>query len=119
MKETKGYERMDRVSGVPEITPAEFRDLGFLQEVNRQFLHPLGLALEVVICEETGEVTLGRIWDYRDALAGIIFEGDALDTPDARIKARRVAHLFHSKARERRDEMGYVVQPLLIEQEKT
>ena len=30
------------------ITPAEFRAAGLLQEVNRQFLHPLGLALEVI-----------------------------------------------------------------------
>lgn len=30
----------------------EFRRLGFLQEVNRQFFHPLGLALEMIV--ETG-----------------------------------------------------------------
>lgn len=29
------------------IDPKEFRDLGFLQEANRQFFHPHGLALEV------------------------------------------------------------------------
>lgn len=37
---------------VKRIDIAEFRKRGFLQEVNRQFFHPLGLALEVVIEDE-------------------------------------------------------------------
>lgn len=52
----------------------EFREKGFLQEVNRQFFHPLGLALEVHINEDTGEETLGEIWDYRSDPEGIIFD---------------------------------------------
>jgi hypothetical protein len=41
----------------------EFREAGYLQELNRRFLHPLGLALEVVVneecsrCEGTGNYT--------------------------------------------------------------
>lgn len=31
---------------------AEFRELGFLQEANRQFFHPLGLALSVAVLRE-------------------------------------------------------------------
>jgi hypothetical protein len=34
---------------VKKMPVAEFRRLGLLQELNRQFLHPLGLALEVVV----------------------------------------------------------------------
>lgn len=36
----------------------EFREEGYLQEVNRQFFHPLGLALELEQNEETGEERL-------------------------------------------------------------
>lgn len=32
----------------PRMAISEFRDGGYLQEVNRRLLHPLGLALEVV-----------------------------------------------------------------------
>ncbi len=42
----------------------EFREKGYLQELNRCFLHPLGLALEMVI-EDDGTYRLGGIWDYR------------------------------------------------------
>jgi len=52
----------------------EFRERGYLQEANRLFFHPLGLALEVIIDEENGEMKLGGIWDSRDDLEGILFE---------------------------------------------
>lgn len=34
---------------IKRMSPAEFRDLGYLQELNRRFLHPLGMALEVEV----------------------------------------------------------------------
>lgn len=49
----------------------EFQELGFLQEVNRLFFHPLGLALEVIWDED--KKRLGGIWDYRDDPEGIVF----------------------------------------------
>ena len=58
---------------VKRIDIKEFREKGFLQEVNRQFFHPLGMALEVIINEETGEESLGGIWDYRDDPEGMFF----------------------------------------------
>jgi hypothetical protein len=52
----------------------EFREKGYLQEANRLFFHPLGLALEVIINEETGEEKLGGIWDFRDDPEGLYFD---------------------------------------------
>jgi len=52
----------------------EFRELGILHEINRLFLHPLGLALEVEIDDETGEEHLGGIWDCRDDPEGILYQ---------------------------------------------
>ncbi len=78
----------------------EFRDLGYLQEVNRLFFHPLGLALEVVIercaecegrgtddegpcpeCDGAGKTErLGGVWDSREDPEGFFF-ADSVD-PD-------------------------------------
>ena len=52
---------------------SDFVALGLLQEVNRLFFHPMGLALE---CSrtDTGLTTLSRIWDYRDDPEGMIYD---------------------------------------------
>jgi len=82
----------------------ELREMGFLHEVNRSFFHPLGLALEVVIDEETGKESLGGIWDYRNDPEGILF--DKLDKE--KIKCwKTFAEKQHYK---RLLELGYVVQ---------
>ncbi len=58
---------------IKRIDIKEFRELGFLQEVNRQFLHPLGLALEVIV-DDKGNEKIGGVWDYRDDPQGIIYD---------------------------------------------
>jgi len=80
----------------------EFRDKGFLQEANRQFFHPLGLALSVIIDDDTGEVTgLGGVWDYRDDLEGMFYGKDLLKKPKAVEKAKYVEELRESKVKVR------------------
>lgn len=51
----------------------EFREEGYLQEVNRLFFHPRGLALEVSV-DTLGNMQLSGIWDYREDEEGITFE---------------------------------------------
>jgi hypothetical protein len=68
----------------------EFREKGFLQEANRQFFHPLGLALQINVDEETGEETLGGIWDCRDDPEGVMFTDNSLQPPAAVEKAKNV-----------------------------
>jgi len=55
------------------ITPKEFRELGLLHEVNRRILHPLGMALEVIIEDGSGNVKFGQVWDLRDDHEGMRF----------------------------------------------
>jgi hypothetical protein len=55
----------------------EFRRLGVLQEANRKFFHPLGLALEVIVNDD-GTETLGGIWDYREDPEGNFFDNDMI-----------------------------------------
>lgn len=40
---------------IKKIDIKEFRESGYLQELNRTFLHPLGLALEVEIDDKGNE----------------------------------------------------------------
>lgn len=94
----------------------EFRELGFLQEANRHFFHPLGLALEVVseLCPECGGHSedddpceacdgggyierLGGVWDYRDDPEGVTFSENML----SREKASNVREQFCRLLKER------------------
>ena len=58
---------------IKRIDIKEFREKGYLQEVNRRFLHPLGLALEVKLNDD-GEEVLGGVWDSRDDEEGIYYD---------------------------------------------
>lgn len=70
---------MAKTSNIKRINIKEFRKKGFLQEANRLFFHPLGLALEVIINDKTGEESLGGIWDFRDDPEGLFFQKGKID----------------------------------------
>jgi len=87
---------------VKRIDIKEFREKGFLQEANRQFFHPLGLALEIIIDDDTGEVvSLGGVWDYRDDPEGMFYGNDLLGKQKAIEKAKYVNDLRESKVKVR------------------
>jgi len=71
------------------MTVSEFRKLGYLQELNRRFLHPLGLALEVVV-EGGGSEKFGQIWDYREDPEGPLFEEELMSDLSANLLAERI-----------------------------
>lgn len=73
----KTYTATERKT-ITMIDVKEFREKGFLQEANRLFFHPLGLALEVIIHDD-GTESLGGIWDYRDDEVGLFYDPDDLD----------------------------------------
>ena len=90
------------------MTIEEFVESGLLQEANRQFFHPLGVALEVTI-EKDGTHRLSGIWDKRADPEGMIFAEGVLD-PE---KVRRVVQMQETRAPARRKLLGSVIQPLL------
>ena len=94
------------MSKIRKMSIREFRETGFLQEINRLFLHPLGLALEVEI-DGDGNERLGGIWDYRDDPDGIAFTPSSI-CPH---KIRAVEALRQSKAGERVKLYGSHIQP--------
>ena len=82
---------------VQRMDISEFRSFGYL----------LGLALEVLVDDETGEESLGGIWDYRDDPEGIIFTSK----PDSS-KAVAVRSEEQRRREEREALMGSMIQPL-------
>lgn len=114
----------------------DFRDAGYLHEVNRVLLHPLGLALEVWdgltredvegMLEAAGVrfgadavdcvMTFVRVAGLdREHLSGV---WDYRDDPEGirfgevdEAKAALVADEFHRRAPARQEALGYVIQP--------
>ena len=88
------------------MSAKEFRELGYLQELNRRFLHPLGLALEVVVHSD-GTETFGEIWDSRDDPEGIVYGENMIDAQKAKFVYDEMADRGHTRI----DALGYVIQP--------
>lgn len=97
---------------IPEMDMNEFWEKGYLQEVNRQFFHPLGLALEMLIDKHTGRIEcFGRIWDYRNDPEGMLFNN--LEGEDIKQKAQFIKDQQEKFAKVREKEFGFIVQPIL------
>jgi len=79
-------------------------DLGILQEVNREFFHPLGLALEVEIGAR--EMAL-RVLDCRRDPAGIVFGEGVME----RDKYERFQAFREIRNQGRRRALGFIQQP--------
>lgn len=86
------------------IDPCEFSKRGYLQEVNRLVLHPLGMALEVEV-DEDGSSRFVGVWDYRDDPEGFYFTAGIDQEKAAAVEAERMR-----KAPIRRKALGYVIQ---------
>lgn len=90
------------------LTVKEFRALGLVQEINRKFLHPLGMALEVIVDADTGEERIERVWDNREDPEGWVFGPGMIDAE----KARAIDDEMLKRAHTRINALGFVVQPL-------
>ena len=91
---------------IKRIDIKEFREMGLLTEVNRTFFHPLGLALEVIIDDETGEEKLGGIWDYREDPEGILYHEENFPTE----KVEKAQEFIKSQYEKRFKTLGYIIQ---------
>ena len=100
---------------IKRVSAQEFRKKGYLQELNRTFLHPLGMALEIIIDNITGEEKIGGILDYRDDDEGIIFDlkNSNQDRIDRFVKNRDfILKEFHKRTDARSESLGFMVEPL-------
>jgi hypothetical protein len=100
---------------IKKIDIKEFRENGYLQELNRQFLHPLGLALEVVQ-DSDGTEYIGGVWDYRDDEEGIQY--DYINSNDERVvvannKANFINNEFVTRGIPRYNKLGFIIEPII------
>lgn len=89
----------------------DFVRLGYLQELNRLFLHPLGLDLQVKL--ENNTLEFSEIIDCRDNENGIIFNEGYLDI----IKRENIEFEYNKKMLYRLKNLGYVIQEIHKEEE--
>lgn len=89
------------------ISIQEFWEGGYLQEINRQFLHPLGLALAI---ERTpaGTCRIVGVFDARGDPEGFRFGEDMM----LRSKGLAVMDEQQRRRESREAALGYYVQPL-------
>ncbi len=62
------------------ISIDEFQRLGYLQELNRRFLHLLGLSMVIIVDDKTGEKSFYHIGDFREE--GICFDESVIETKE-------------------------------------
>jgi hypothetical protein len=91
----------------------EFWEGGYLQEVNRQFLHPLGLALAIAVGPEGNVTRQVSVWDARDDPEGFAFEAGMM----LRAKGLKVQAEIAKRRKSRLAALGYFIQPLPEEDE--
>jgi hypothetical protein len=90
---------------IKRIDIKEFREMGLLVELNRTFLHPLGLALEVKVNDDGTEI-LGGIWDYRDDPEGMLYSEKHF--PYEKIK--KAQEFIKQKHEQRLKTLGFIYQ---------
>jgi hypothetical protein len=88
------------------LDPQEFLDGGYLHEVNRLVLHPLGLALAFSPSTHAAAATV-RVWDDREDPEGIYLGKDLL----SRRKAIKVCDELLARRDARLAKLGWIIQP--------
>ncbi len=115
------------LSEVKRMDIKEFREMGLLAELNRSFLHPLGLALETNIrypwwgeiliklklgkrfknvIKKRSKETLGGIWDYRSDPEGMLFSKEHFPAE----KIKKAQEFIKQKHEQRMRILGFVYQ---------
>jgi hypothetical protein len=96
-----------------KIDIKEFRELGYLQELNRTFLHPLGLALSISV-DENGNECLSDIFDYRDDEIYYDIKNSDIERKENFKKNEKFINNEQIKrANKRYQELGFNIEPIL------
>ena len=93
-----------------KIDIREFVERGYLQEVNRQFFHILGLSLDVK--KSGNKYELSGIYDFRDVKGGIRFNPDTINTQGFINKTNNIKALQKQASSVRKEAYGSIMQPV-------
>ena len=113
-----GFEESKIMEEVKTIEGKEFRELGYLQEVNRRFFHPLGLALSMIIDKEKKNTVAFQIIDSRDDEEGIYYAlNDPKYSDDERLERfeknkQFVEDEIAKRADKRKSLFGDIIEPI-------
>jgi hypothetical protein len=96
------------------MTPKEFRELGYLEEVNRRFFHPMGLSMCFTEHDDGTETFTGFLEGTDDE--GWVMGYQSYPDPDraheiAIERARKWDAEWESRRRVREYRFGWMVQP--------
>lgn len=97
-----------------KINLKEFREKGYLQELNRSMLHPLGLAMSFKI-NENGEEEFDGIWDYRDNDEGVFYDINSSDVDRKnRFKTNEkfIIDELQKRIQPRQEKLGFFIEPI-------
>lgn len=96
-----------------EMDPDEFIRQGFLQEANRLFFHPRGLALMMLVCpSETRHIGIGAVLQDKTDPLGFTYGTLTVTRAEAQARADRVEAALHDYFRARVNVLGSAIQPL-------
>lgn len=87
----------------------ELRDSGYLQEVNRRFFHPLGLACAVIVTEG-GDVSDLHFLDYRSDPTGVCFSDESISKANFKEKVNFIDSEMEKRRQAREKEFGNAIQ---------
>lgn len=94
-----------------KIDIKEFVEKGYLQELNRSFLHPLGLALMVNINET--KYSLEYVEDCRDEDEGFYFGFKDRSNLDESIRKKEsIENLWNERIANREEKLGFMIEPI-------
>lgn len=102
------------MENIKKIDIREFREMGYLQEANRRFFHPLGLAIELNV-KDNGDHSIGGIWDYREDKEGIYYDlNNSDDDRKERFKRNKdfIDNQFKKRISDRKDKLGFGLEPV-------
>ncbi|MGZ5444585.1 MAG: hypothetical protein ACXW5U_19985 [Thermoanaerobaculia bacterium] len=103
-----------KTDATPEMKLVDEDELartGILLEINRQFLHPLGLSLLFATMTRDGSRRLIFL-DSREDGDGTRYAEDVIAHPAIQEKAISFARLRQARLEPRYEELGYIVQPV-------
>ncbi len=96
------------MTSLPIMPIVDFINLGYLQEANRQWFHPLGLALFATF-QDNKPIGIGLGVQATDDQEGIKFADTDIDAE----KAHRILKEQTRREVARRKALGYVIQPII------
>lgn len=100
---------MTDIGNFKKISVEEFINFGYMQELNRNFLNPLGLSLTFSF-DKDGKEILDGVWDLRDSPGGVFFEECVLRKRDFLEKKKRVSKELAKRFLYRAKKFGFIIQ---------